>query len=78
MNLAYWTYFVSMLFYKLLHLIKWAYYLVGTGKDDFRPWEVRIITTEFFTEQQRQVLLEIANNHLAQLRTHSLLSSDPT
>ena len=35
---AYWVYILAMVLFKVLHVLKWYYYLWGRGKDDLRPW----------------------------------------
>ena len=38
LQIAYWIYMISMILFKILHVIKWYYYCLGSGKDDTRPW----------------------------------------
>ena len=36
---AYWIFMISMVLFKILHIIKWYYYCIGDGKDANGPWE---------------------------------------
>jgi hypothetical protein len=45
--IAYWIYIASMVFFTLLHLIKWIYYLCWTGKDNLKPWSPMVVTIDF-------------------------------
>lgn len=35
---AYVLYIVSMVLFKILHIIKWYYYLWGSGRNNLQPW----------------------------------------
>ena len=50
--ISYWIYMVSMILFKILHIIKWYHYCIGSGKDNYKPWGQKDFD-ELVTEEQK-------------------------
>ena len=67
--IAYWIYIASMVLFKILHVIKWYYYCIGSGKDNFTPWTMAPAKVDdFLSDKQRQAVEDLINERIAAIQ----------
>ena len=64
---AFYLYLASLVLFTIIFLIKWIYFLCGSGKDNCDPWTVKPMADgTFLNLEQQTAILKVAKDYLKQ------------